>query len=142
MAFRNNNQHIAPNEILRMDNKICDPRSIFDPVLTRHRLGYWRTLECLGGFSRPLLSRELLVVESRAKRHSKALHKTHPNLLSELKIEVTCEVKVRSNIQIRRFDVLGPGDQDYRTRWLKLRKNVVKGMVKIWYEYKRHTKKT
>ena len=78
-------------------------------VITRHRLGYWRTLECLGGLSRPpLLSREPLVVESRARRHSKALHKTHPKHLCELKIEVTCEVKVRSNVKIRRFDVLGP----------------------------------
>ena len=83
-------------------------------ILTRHHLGYWRTLECRGG-SRPLLSREPLVVESRARRHSKALHKTRQNHLSELKIEVTCEVKVRSKVKIRRFDVLGPEDQDYRT---------------------------
>ena len=115
-------------------------------LLTRHRLGYWRTLECLGGggLSRPppLLSREPLFVESRARRHSKALEKTLQNHLSELKIEVTCKVKVRSNVKIRRFDVLGPGDQDYRTWWLKLRHNVVKGMVKVRYEYKWHTKKT
>ena len=88
-------------------------------MLTRHRLGYWRTLECLGGsLSRPpppLLSREPLFVESRARRHSKALDKTLQNHLSELKIEVTCKVKVRSKVKIRRFDVLGPGDQDYRT---------------------------
>ena len=61
----------------------------------------------------PLLSREPLVVESRARRHSKALDKTRQNDLSELKIEVTCEVKGRSKVKIRRFDVLGPGDQDY-----------------------------
>ena len=90
----------------------------------------------------PLLSREPLVVESRAMRHSKALHKTHQNHLSELNIEVKCEVKVRSKVKIWRFDVLGPGDQDYRTWWFKLRQNVVKGMVKVWYEYKWHTKKT
>ena len=40
------------------------------------------------------------------------------------------------------FDVLDPGDQDYRTWWLELRQNVVIGMVKIWYEYKLHAKKT
>ena len=103
--------------------------------LTRHRLGYWRTLECLGeGLSRPLLSREPLVVESRARRHSKALHKTHQTHLSEFKIEVTCEVKVRSKVKIQRFDVLGPGDQDYRNWRPKLRQNVVIGMVKgmLW----------
>ena len=116
--------------------------------LTRHRLGYWRTLECLGDHA-PLLFREPLVVESRARRHSKALvdihsrlYKTRQNHLSKLKIEVTCEVKVRSKVKIWRFDVLGPGDQDYRTWWLKLRQNVVKGMVKVWYEYKWHKKKT
>ena len=90
----------------------------------------------------PLLSREPLFVESRARRRSKALDKTLQNHLSELKIEVTCKVKVRSNVKIRRFNVLGPGDQDYRTWWLKLRHNVVKCMVKVWYEYKWHTKKT
>ena len=63
----------------------------------------------------PLLFREPLFVESIPKRHSKALDKTLQNHLSELKIEVTCKVKVRSKVQIRRFDVLGPGDQDYRT---------------------------
>ena len=112
-------------------------------ILTRHRLGYWRTLECLGGgLSRPapLPSREPLVVERRARRHSKALHNTHPKHLSELKIKVTCEIKVRSKVKIWCFDVLGPGDKDYRTWWLKLRQNVVIGMVKVWY--KPHTKKT
>ena len=37
----------------------------------------------------PLLSREPLVVESRARWHSKALYKTLQKHLSELKIEVT-----------------------------------------------------
>ena len=77
----------------------------------------------------PLLSREPLFVECRARRHSKALDKKLQNHLSELKIEVTCKVKVRSKVKIRRFDLLGPGDQDYRTWWLKLRHNVFKGMV-------------
>ena len=96
-----------------------DVIGLHDGVLTRHRLGYWRTLECLGegggADHAPLLSREPLVVESRATRHSKALHKTHRNHLSELNIEVKCEVKVRSKVKIWRFDVLGPGDQDYGT---------------------------
>ena len=110
-------------------------------------VGYWRTLECRGGGGGritplPLLSRKPLVVESRARWHSKALHKTRQNHLGELKIEFTCEVKVRSKVKIWRFDVLGPGDQNYRTWWLKLRQNVVRGMVKVWYEHYWHTKKT
>ena len=100
------------------------------PPFTRHRLGYWSTLECLVGLRRPLLSREPLVVESRARRHSKALHKTHPKHLSELKVEVKFEVKVTSKLEIRRFDVLGPGDRDYRFSWLKLSQNVLIGIVK------------
>ena len=67
-----------------------------------------------GAYHATLLSREPLVVESRARRHSEALYKTRQNHLSELKIEVTCEVKVRSKVKIRRFDVMGPGGQDYR----------------------------
>ena len=85
-----------------------------------------------GSFHAPLLSRGPLVVESRARRHSKALDKTLQNLLSEVKIEVTCEFKVRSKVKIRRFDVLSPCFEQ----------NVVKGLVKVWYEYKWHTKKT
>ena len=65
-------------------------------------MGYWRTLECLGGGQiTPPCYREPLVVESRAGRHSKALHKTRQNHLSELKIEVTHDVKVWSNVKIR-----------------------------------------
>ena len=82
------------------------------------------------------------ISRSRARRHSNALDNALQNHVSEFKIEVTCEVKVRSNVKIRRFDVLGPWDQDYRTWWLKLRQNVFKGMVKVWHEYKWHTKKT
>ena len=113
--------------------------------LTHHCLGYWQVAHhwVPGGLiTPPLLSREPLVVESRARRHSKGLHKMHQNHLSELKIEITCEVKVRSKVEIRHFDVLGPGDHDYRTWWLKHRQNVVIGMAKVWYEYKSHTKKT
>ena len=76
------------------------------------------------------LSREPLVVQGRAKSHSKALHKTHPKHLSEHNIEVTCEVKVRSKVKTRRFGVLGPGYQDYRLSVLKPRRNVLICMVK------------
>ena len=94
-----------------------------------------------GGLSRPPAISRTVGVESRARRHSKALDKALQNHLIELNIEVTCEVKVRSNVKIWRFDVLNPGDQDYRIWWPKLRQNVVKGMVKVWHEYKWHTKK-
>ena len=60
----------------------------------------------LHAISRTVGRREL------ARWHSTALDKTLQNHLSELKIEVTCEVNVRSKVKIRRFDVLGPGDQD------------------------------
>ena len=124
-------------------------RSVHPHVHTCTRLSYPVTASAIGAplsvwgliTPPPPLSREPLVVESRARRHSKAIHKTHPKLLCELKIEVTSEVKVRSKVKIRRFDVLDPGDQDYRTWWFKPRKNVVKGMVKVWYEYKWHNKK-
>ena len=73
----------------------------------------WATgapLSTWGGITPPpLLSREPLVVESRARRRSKALYKTRQNHLSELNIQVTCEVKIRSNVKIWRFYVLGPG---------------------------------
>ena len=113
----------------------------------RHRLGYWRTLECRGGGgggSRPLLSREPLVVESRAIRHSKALHKTRQNHLSELKIEVTCEVKVRSG-QRSKSGVLtfwALGTRIIEPDGSNSGKMLSKGMVKVWYENKWHTKKT
>ena len=84
-----------------------------------HRLGYWPPSSAWGRLITPppppAISRTVLVLESRARRHSKALHKTHQKHLSELKIEVTREVKVRSKVKIRRFDVMGPGNQDYRT---------------------------
>ena len=85
------------------------------------------------------LSREPLDVESWAGRHSKALHKTHSKHLSELKLEVICEVKVRSRVNIRRFFVLGPGDQEHTFSVLKLRRNVLICMVKACYNYRSHT---
>ena len=74
-------------------------------VLIRHRLGYWCGAPMSawgGGLSRPLLSRERLVVKSRAWRNWKSLHKTLPKHLSGLKIDVTCEVKIRSKVKIWR----------------------------------------
>ena len=50
-------------------------------VLTRHRLGYFRTHDHLGGGGSdptPLLSRELMVVSSPARRRSKALYQFFP----------------------------------------------------------------
>ena len=85
-----------------------------------------------GGLITPLLYREPLVAESQARRHSKALDKTLQNHLNEPRLRsYICEVKVRSKVKIRRFDVWGPGDQDYRTCWLERRQNVVKSMVNL-----------
>ena len=70
------------------------------------------------------LSREPLAVEDRAKRQSKALHKPHPKHLSELNINDTCEVKVRSNGEISRVDVWGPGNRVCRFSVLKQSWNV------------------
>ena len=124
-------------------NRYC--RNFSQPApasyLPRHRLGCWHTLACLergGGLSPdPLVSCEPLVVESRARCRSKSLHKTHLRQLKELKIEVICEVKVSSKVKIRRFDVLGPGDRDDRSRfpWLKLRQSVCICIVKVWFEH-------
>ena len=50
-------------------------------ILTRHRLGYFRTHDHWGGVGSappPLLSREPMVVSSPAKRCSKALHDIFP----------------------------------------------------------------
>ena len=102
------------------------------PFSARHRLGCWRTLECLGGgLSRSLLSREPLFVESRARRHSKALDKMFQNHLSELNIEVTCKVKVRSKVKIRRFYVLGLGTRIIEPDG----SNSDKMLSKVWLRY-------
>ena len=47
-------------------------------------------------FERRKLAISRTVGRSQARRHSIALHKTHPKHLSELNIKVTCEVKVMS----------------------------------------------
>ena len=51
--------------------------------------------------SDPLLSRKRMVVESWARRYSKDLDETHLKNFRKLQIEVTCQVKVRSNVKIR-----------------------------------------
>ena len=94
-----------------------------------------------GGLIHPLLSREPLVVETRARRLSNALDKALQNHVSELKIEVTCEVKVRSKVKIRRFDVLGLGTRIIEPDGSNSGKMLSKH-VKVWYEYEWHTKKT
>ena len=44
-------------------------------------------------------------VERRTRRHSKDLDETLSNNFRKIKIEVTCQVKVRSNVKIRCFQV-------------------------------------
>ena len=53
----------------------------------------------------PLLSRKRMDVERRTRRRSKDLDETLPNHLRKLKIEVTCQVKVRSKVKIECFQV-------------------------------------
>ena len=48
----------------------------------------------------PLLSRKRMDVERRTRRHSKDLDETLPNNFRKFKIEVTCQVKVRSKVKI------------------------------------------
>ena len=60
---------------------------------------------------------------------------------ARVKLEVLCEVKVRSKVNIRRFEVLGPGDQEHRFLVLKLRWNVIICIVKACYDYISHTDK-
>ena len=80
--------------------------------LTRHRLGCFCTHHSLGGRIRPppLLSRKRMDVERRARRHSKDLDETLPNHFLKFKIEVTCQVKVRSNVKIGCFQVADRSD--------------------------------
>ena len=82
--------------------------------LTRHRLGCFCTHHSLGGGSDPtpppLLSRKRMDVERRARRHSKDLDETLPNHFRKFKIEVTCQVKVRSKVKIGCFEVADRSD--------------------------------
>ena len=72
------------------------------------------TLECLGGLSRPrAISRTVGRRESCEAAFKISLQDAPES--REPKIEVTCEVKVRSKVKIRRFDVLVTGNQNYRT---------------------------
>ena len=51
----------------------------------------------------PVLSRKRMDVERRTRRHSKDIDETLPNHLLKFKIEVTCQVKVRSKVKIGCF---------------------------------------
>ena len=80
--------------------------------LTRHRLGCFCTHYSLGGSdpTPPLLSRKRMDVERRTRRHSKDLDETLPNHFRKFKIEVTCQVKVRSKVKIGCFQVADRSD--------------------------------
>ena len=58
----------------------------------------------------PLLSRKRMDVERRKRRHSKDLDETLPNNFRKFKIEVTCQVKVRSKVKIGCFQVADRSD--------------------------------
>ena len=60
--------------------------------------------------SDPLLSQKRMDVERRTRRHSKDLDETLPNHFQKFKIEVTCQVKVRSNVKIGCFQVADRSD--------------------------------
>ena len=49
-------------------------------------------------------------VERRTRRHSKDLNETLPNNFRKFKIEVTCQVKVRSKVKIVCFQVADRSD--------------------------------
>ena len=49
-------------------------------------------------------------VERRTRRHSKDLDETLPNNFRKFKIEVTCQVKVRSKVKIGCFQVADRSD--------------------------------
>ena len=58
----------------------------------------------------PLLSRKRMDVERRTRRHSKDLDETLRNRFRKFKIEVTCQVKVRSKVKIGCFQVADRSD--------------------------------
>ena len=81
--------------------------------LTRHRLGCFCTHHSLWGVGSdppPLLSRKRMDVERRTRRHSKDLDETLPNNFRKIKIEVMCQVKVRSKVKIGCFQVADRSD--------------------------------
>ena len=83
------------------------------------------------GLSRPLISREPLVVESRTRRHSNALDRELQNHVSEVKIEVTCRSRSdqRSKLGVLMFWALG-------TRIIEPDgSNSGKMLSKVWLRY-------
>ena len=118
IAFAVSNPDLGHAELRR---KVCDAEAIDSDLkealddLTRHRLGCFCTHHSLGGGGRirpppPLLSRKRMDVERRARRHSKDLDETLPNHFRKFKIEVTCQVKVRSKVKIGCFQVADRSD--------------------------------
>ena len=57
-----------------------------------------------------MLSRKRIDVERRTRRHSKDLDAKLPNHFRKLKIEVTCQVKIRSKVKIGCFQVADRSD--------------------------------
>ena len=74
-------------------------------ALTRHLLGYFATRDLLGrGVKRPhVITRERMAAERRPMRRSKALDETILKHPLNFPNEVTCQVKVRSNVKIGAF---------------------------------------
>ena len=96
----------------RMGTVATPPPPLRVQGLTRHRLGCFCTHNSRGGVGSdpPLLSRKRMDVERRTRRHSKDLDETLPNLFRKFKIEVTCQVKVRSKVKIGCFQVADRSD--------------------------------
>ena len=85
------------------------------PTIFRGQRSPWSAWGRGGGLSRALLSREPLVIESRASRHSTALHKTHPQHLNELRLRshVRSRSDHRSKSGVLTFWALGTRILDY-----------------------------
>ena len=99
----------------KSDNEVCKSGTPWSPyllTLTRHRLGCFCTHHSLGGgrIRPPLLSRKRMDVERRTRRHSKDLDETLTSRFRKIKIEVTCQVKVRSKVKIGCFQVADRSD--------------------------------
>ena len=70
-------------------------------------------------------------VERRTRRHSKDLDETLPNHFRKFKIEVTCQIKVRSNVKIGCFQVADRSDLKRSIFRLKLCICTTKDQAKV-----------
>ena len=70
-------------------------------------------------------------VERRTRRHSKDLDETLPNNFRKFKIEVTCQVKVRSKVKIGCFQVADRNDLKRSIFRLKLSICTPKDQTKV-----------